>query len=204
MKYLPILALAAMAVSAANAQQVMYNGAPWPAAELTDPTRLPGDAKMPDRSYWLRPSRTTPGPIPVRVTTPRLDNALALSAAQAAIAACAKQGRPVAVAITDADGVMQFGMSAPEAGPPGRIFTAAHKAVAAIAFGKPTSVVRDEMRADPSRIVEVKPNMELLAGGLPIFAKGKMIGAIGVSGGPSLVDEVCAKAGLAKIAAKLK
>lgn len=204
MKYLPLAALVLITISPANAQQVMYNGSPWPAAELTDPTRLPGDAKMPDRSYWLRPSRTTPGPIPVKVTTPRVDNLLALQAAQAAIATCSKQNRAVAVAITDADGVMQFGMSAPEAGPPGRIFTAAHKAVAAIAFGKPTSVVRDEMRADPSRIVEVKPNMELLAGGLPIFAKGKLIGAIGVSGGPSLVDEICAKAGLSKIAGKLK
>ncbi len=60
------------------------------------------------------------------------------------------------------------------------------------------------MRANPARITEVKPNMELLAGGLPIFAKGKMIGAIGVSGAPSLVDESCAKAGLAEIANHLK
>jgi len=188
----------------ALAQQVIYNGAPWPQEDLTDPTRLPGNAKLPPSSYWLRPSRTTPGPIPTPVTTPRLANDLALRAANAAIAACKKKDRAVGVAITDADGVMQLGLSAEGAGPPGRIFTAAHKAVAAIAFGKPTSVVRDEMRANPERIIEVKPNMELLAGGIPIFAKGKMIGAIGVSGAPSLVDETCAKAGLAKIAKNLR
>jgi len=190
--------------TAAHAQQVIYNGAPWPAAELTDATRLPGDAKMPPSTYWLRPSRTTPGPVPTPVTTVRLDNDLALRAARAAIAACLKKDRAVGVAITDADGVLQFGLAAPHAAPPGRIFGAAHKAVAAIAFGKPTSVVRDEMRANPERIGEVKPNMELLAGGLPIFSKGKLIGAIGVSGAPSVVDESCAQAGLAAIARRLK
>jgi uncharacterized protein GlcG (DUF336 family) len=196
--------LAAGIGSAAHSQQVTYNGAPWPSAELTDPTRLPGDAKMPPSSYWLRPSRTTPGPVPTPVTTTRVPDDLALRAAQAAIGACRKQNRAIGVAITDADGVLQLALSAPGAAPPGRIFTAAHKAVAAVAFGKPTSVVRDEMRANPARIGEVKPNMELLAGGLPIFAKGMMIGAIGVSGGPSLVDETCAKAGLAKITRQLK
>lgn len=202
MRLIITVAILASATSA-QAQQVIYNGAPWPTAELTDPTRLPGDAKMPDPSFWLRPPRTTPGPVPTPVTTPRLADDLAWRAAQAAIAACKDRGRAVGVAILDADGVMQLGVSAPGAAPPGRIFTAAHKAVGAIAFRKPTSVVRDEIRANPERLSEVKSNMEMLAGGLPIFVKGEMVAAIGVSGAPSLIDESCAKDGLAAIADEL-
>jgi uncharacterized protein GlcG (DUF336 family) len=43
------------------------------------------------------------------------------------------------------------------------------------------------------------------AGGLPIMAGGELIGAIGVGGAPGGdKDEVCAKAGLARIQDRLK
>jgi uncharacterized protein GlcG (DUF336 family) len=56
------------------------------------------------------------------------------------------------------------------------------------------------------------PNIEgivALAGGVPIKAGNEVIAAVGVSGAPAgtpagVNDEVCANAGIAKIAAKLK
>jgi uncharacterized protein GlcG (DUF336 family) len=44
-----------------------------------------------------------------------------------------------------------------------------------------------------------------MGGGMPIFAGTEVIGAIAVSGAPGWdMDEACAKAGLAKVAEKLK
>jgi uncharacterized protein GlcG (DUF336 family) len=44
-----------------------------------------------------------------------------------------------------------------------------------------------------------------MGGGIPIFAGSEVIGAVAVSGAPGWdMDEACAKAGLAKVADKLK
>jgi uncharacterized protein GlcG (DUF336 family) len=44
-----------------------------------------------------------------------------------------------------------------------------------------------------------------MGGGIPILAGNEVIGAIAVSGAPGWeMDEACAKAGLAKVADKLK
>ena len=48
-------------------------------------------------------------------------------------------------------------------------------------------------------------NMIVLAGGLPVKVRGKIIGAVSISGAPGgEKDEACAEAGLAKIADKLR
>jgi uncharacterized protein GlcG (DUF336 family) len=51
----------------------------------------------------------------------------------------------------------------------------------------------------------VDQNMVILAGGLPVKIKGKLAGAVSVSGAPGGdKDVICAEAGLTKIADKLK
>ena len=51
----------------------------------------------------------------------------------------------------------------------------------------------------------VDPNLIVWAGGLPVKAGGKVVGAVSVSGAPGGdKDEACVAAGLAKIAARLK
>jgi uncharacterized protein GlcG (DUF336 family) len=65
--------------------------------------------------------------------------------------------------------------------------------------------------AEPTPLLEgTMPNPPVegtidMGGGVPIFAGGEVIGAIAVSGAPGWdQDEACAKAGLAKVADKLK
>ena len=74
---------------------------------------------------------------------------------------------------------------------------AARKNLVAIEFGTSNSAVRDKLRAnDYATLARVKPNMTLLAGAIPLYIEGKLIGAIGVSGAPGGErDEVCAAAG---------
>jgi uncharacterized protein GlcG (DUF336 family) len=192
-------------VSAAQAQ-VTFNGAPWPPAGRSDPTRMPGDMTTPPVEETLQPFDAKKGPrtLPPPVDTPRVPLDISLSAAQTIIETCKAQGLLVAASITDAQGVLQVGLSAEGASPPGRIYGGVPKAVAAIAFKQPTSVTRAQLMADPSRKSEVTANMLLLPGGLPVIVNGQVIGAIGVSGATADQDEVCARAGLEKIMSKLE
>ena len=80
-------------------------------------------------------------------------------------------------------------------------------ALTAIAFSGPTAAVETQAKTDTALQAKLAADTKLFAraGGLPVMAGGKMIGAIGVGGAPGGdKDEACAKAGLAKIADRLK
>ena len=75
------------------------------------------------------------------------------------------------------------------------------KARSAIYFKRPTKVFEDAVAGGRTAILKL-PGALPVEGGLPLMADGKIIGAIGVSGGTSPQDGVAAKAGadaLAKI-----
>lgn len=178
---------------------------PWPPPGRTDPTRLPGDVTAPPVSEMIRPPGGGGGPFPVfPKDAPGVPMEVAVEAVQAAVAACRADGLVVAAVVTDSAGVLRVGISADGASPPGRVYGAVPKAVAAVAFKEPTSVIREQVRANPSLAPEVKPNMVILPGGVPIIAGGKVMGAIAVSGANAAQDEVCANAGLGKIRGKLR
>lgn len=79
----------------------------------------------------------------------------------------------------------------------GSLEVAREKAYSAVAFRRPTKVWEDllaqgGMNLRLLRLTGANP----LEGGLPIVADGKIIGAIGVSGGTSQQDAQIARAGL--------
>lgn len=198
MRILPLLAV--IAISTATQSQT-----PPTAPALTppswiprDPLALPGDNLPPPLAAVIAP----PPPInpnavrPPPPASPALD--IALQAAQAALAQCAADGHNVGVAVSNSVGGMIVGLQS-EYAFPGRVYNAARKNLVAIEFGSPNSAVRDKLRTgDYATLARVRPNMTLLAGAIPLYSEGKLIGAIGVSGAPGGErDEVCAAAGVA-------
>jgi uncharacterized protein GlcG (DUF336 family)/mannose-6-phosphate isomerase-like protein (cupin superfamily) len=171
-----------------------------------DPTRMPGDMAPPSVADTMAMSRPDPGRPFVRPppdVTPAPPLALSIEAAQAAIDYCKSQGVAVGVAVVDANGVLRAGLSADGATPPGRAYGAVPKALTAVAFRKPSSAAQIDLRADPSLIAKVQPNMMVNAGGVPLFAGDRLLGAIGVSGTGAQQEEACARAGADKIQSRL-
>jgi uncharacterized protein GlcG (DUF336 family) len=143
------------------------------------------------------------------MSTHRIPAALAAEAVATAVATCAGQGFPVSSAFLDADGVQQAFLRGDGAG----IHTVEmsnDKAYTAVTFKTNTSAMveaADKGSPPPAAVVKL-PHLILAAGGVVIMggADGKeLLGSIAVSGVPNRQgDEVCAKAGLAKIADRLK
>lgn len=176
---------------------------------------LPGDVLppfgIPDASghlppYPAPPPGANPGPLHVKnkanpestAEGPPLD--LAISGAEAALHECERQDRLGSVAVVDIAGDIRVAMSMD--GTDGtHVFVAARKALTALEFEKPSVEVKAAaMKGDPDTLARVKPAMFVQFGGFPLRAHGKVIGAIGYSGG---IDEPCAKAGADYIQARL-
>jgi len=77
----------------------------------------------------------------------------------------------------------------------GSIEVAIQKGRSAIYFKRPTKVFEDAVAGGRTAIVAL-PNAIPIEGGMPITVDGKIIGAIGVSGGTSPQDGQVAQAGL--------
>jgi uncharacterized protein GlcG (DUF336 family) len=139
-----------------------------------------------------RPPRAAPGP----------SLELATQGARAAVDACARQGVAIAAAVIDSQGKPRAMLMAE--GSIGSVFVAMRKAVAALAFRRPTSELGVKLQTDKALLARMTPVMFISGGGLPIWRGKQLIGAIGSSGahgaGPiGQLDEVCARAGLEKI-----
>ena len=218
MKYQVVTALAVSVVmsglllSAGNAQAP--DGAASSAAS-TDTTKLPGDNPPPSGMMAGPPPGGAPqggtpqggagGKPPQEPGTdaPGPSLALALEAAQAALAACQVDGYNVGVTVIDSTGEPRVALSADKA-TGSHVYTAVRKGLAALAFNLPTSKVQEKIAADKAAAALAKPNMATMAGAVPLAVNGKAIGAIGVSGASSQQDEKCAVAGEAKIHSRLK
>lgn len=143
------------------------------------------------------------------MTTHRIPATLAAEAVTTAVATCASQGFAVSSAFLDADGVQQAFLRGDGAGVH-TIEMANDKAYTSVTFRTDTSVMAEaaDKGSPPSPAVVKLPHLILAPGGVVIMggADGKeLLGAISVSGVPNRQgDEVCAKAGLAKIADRLK
>lgn len=153
----------------------------------------------------LAASLALPGFAQGLIGTHRIPADLAAEAVTTAVDACAKQGFPVTSALLDADGVLQAELRGDGAG----IHTVqmAHdKAYTAITFRTDTSrLVENADKNPPSPAIVKLPNLILAPGGVVILKDQEVLGAIAVSGVPNRQgDEVCAKAGLAKIGDRLK
>ncbi len=127
---------------------------------------------------------------------------MATAMAQAAIAQCRANGYRVSATILDSGGNIKAVIRDDGAGI-GTIDLSHRKAYSAVMFRRTsgeTAKVFGAMTPPP-----VIAGAVMLAGGVPIKVGNETIGAIGVSGAPGGdKDEVCANAGIAKVAEKLK
>lgn len=200
--------LAIVAPTLAHAQTVPVPSASPPASPTgsppswgtRDPLSLPGDNLPPPLSAVLVPPPINPAAPRTPVAAPPL--ALAIAAAQAALAKCRADGYAVGVAVSNSVGGLVVGMQEDGAFP-GRTYNAVRKNLVAIEFAAPSSAVREKLRAgDFATLTRTRPNMTLIGGAIPLFSNGKLNGAIAVSGAPAGDrDEACAAAGAAVFAA---
>jgi uncharacterized protein GlcG (DUF336 family) len=131
---------------------------------------------------------------------------LATDAAQAALAACEKEGYHVSVAVTDRSGLVRILIRGDHAGPH-TLDSSSRKSYTASSLGRPTGELVKMLSSNPA--AEGMRNMNekilILGGGLPVKAGEEIVGGIGVGGAPGGdKDEACAQAGLDKIKNRLK
>lgn len=131
---------------------------------------------------------------PVTVNIKRMSLDTALTAAQASIEQCRKEGVQITVTLIDRGGhpqvilrdVLAMDVSIP---------ISRDKAYTAMSFNSPTGNLTERFKG--SYGVPKTKGLILARGGLPINAGGTIFGGIGVSGAPSgEIDEKCAQAGL--------
>jgi uncharacterized protein GlcG (DUF336 family) len=151
------------------------------------------------------------------ITTRRLSAALAAEAVTEAVATCAKQGSHVSAAIVNIDGRAQAilrGDGATETS----FEIASDKAYTVVMLGATRNedsinAIVGRMSSNPTAFwgsgnvggLAKLSHVSLIPGGLRIKIGNEIIGGIGVGGAPGVDDdEVCAKAGLDKISARLK
>lgn len=125
---------------------------------------------------------------------------LAREAASAAISQCRKDGFRVSVTVVDRAGQVKVTMR-DDGSSVATPDNSRRKAFTALNFGASTTAVANLVASNPSlAALRDFTDVLLLGGGLPIRAGNEVIGGIGVSGAPTgASDEVCARAGIAKI-----
>jgi glc operon protein GlcG len=113
-----------------------------------------------------------------------------------ALAEAARNNWAMAVAVVDGAGDLVYfeKMDATQAG---SVVVAIDKARSAARFKRPTKAFQDMLAAggDGWRVLGLQGAVPV-EGGIPIVIEGKIVGAIGVSGGTSPQDGQCAKAGV--------
>lgn len=140
------------------------------------------------------------------LATHRIPAALANEAVGAAVAACAAQGYAETAVLVDADGVDQAVLRGDGAG--AHTLDSAHdKAFTSASFKNDTlsMATRAASQPVPSSLFTKLPHLLLVGGGVVIKVGDEVVGAVGAAGAPGgNLDDACAKAGLAKIADRLK
>jgi uncharacterized protein GlcG (DUF336 family) len=141
--------------------------------------------------------------LPLEKTLPL---ALAIEAAQGALATCAQQGYRVSVAVVDRAGLVRALIRSDGAGPH-TLDSSSRKAYTASSLRLSTTELAGMVGQNPAiaGLREMNEQILILGGGLPIKAGDEVIGGIGVGGAPGgEKDEACAQVGIDKIKVRLK
>ena len=129
-----------------------------------------------------------------------ITNEQAKKVADAALAPARANGWTVVVAIVDTGGFLVY-LEKLDQTQVGSVAIAEDKARSSAIFKRPTKMFHERLaRGGDGMIVLGLKGAIPVEGGLPIVVDGKLIGALGVSGGSSAEDEVCAEAGAAALA----
>ncbi len=140
------------------------------------------------------------------LTEKTLPLALAVEAAQAALATCTQQGHRVSVAVVDRAGLVRALLRGDGAGPH-TLDSSSRKAYTSSSLRLTTMELAKMVSQSPAiaGVREMNEQILILGGGLPIKAGEEVIGGIGVGGAPGgEKDEACARAGIEKIKSHLK
>jgi len=120
----------------------------------------------------------------------------AKKAAAAAMAEVRKNNWTMAVAVVDGHGDLVYYEKMDDT-PLGSTVVCQEKARSAARFKRATKAFQDMLAAggEGVRVLRIKGAVPV-EGGLPIMVGGKVVGAIGLSGGTSAQDGQCAQAGV--------
>jgi glc operon protein GlcG len=120
----------------------------------------------------------------------------ARKAAAAAMAEVRRNGWTMAVAVVDTAGDLVYFEKMDDT-QVGSVLVCQDKARSAARFKRPTKAFQDMLTSggEGLRVLRIKGAVPV-EGGLPITIEGKIVGAIGLSGGTSAQDGQCAKAGV--------
>jgi uncharacterized protein GlcG (DUF336 family) len=121
----------------------------------------------------------------------------AQAAIQAAVAEANKRGWPLNVAVVDSGGSL-VSFARMDGAQLASIAIAQHKARAAAKFRRPTKIFEEAIQKGFVYITTLD-GVIASRGGIPLVEDGKLIGAIGCSGGTGSQDEVVCTAGAATI-----
>ena len=134
-------------------------------------------------------------PPPAQYGTPGVNLEEAKKAVEAAEAEAKKNGWFLAIAVVTNGGYLVH-FSRMDQTQIASIQIAQHKAKAAATFRRPTKAFQDGLTANPPNLVLLTLDGVIASeGGIPLIRGGKVIGAIGCSGGTSAQDGQACKAG---------
>ena len=128
---------------------------------------------------------------------PPITLARAQAAMQAAVAEAERRGWPLNIAVVDS-GANLVTFARMDGAALGSIAVAQHKARASAKFRRPTKMFEDAVARGELRVLSID-DVIASRGGLPLIEDGKLIGAIGCSGGVGPQEEIVCGAGVAAI-----
>jgi uncharacterized protein GlcG (DUF336 family) len=130
--------------------------------------------------------------------------AMSLAIMQGVIEQCTKDGYKVSITLVDKSGNVAAQLRGDGTGPHTMEFSRM-KAYTARTRSQTSLETMKAMEDPANSFIKQIPNVVGVGGGVPIKVGTEVIGAVGVSGAPGgEKDEVCAKAGIAKVEAALK
>jgi glc operon protein GlcG len=126
---------------------------------------------------------------------PSITLSQAKQVAAAALAPAYANGWTMVIAIADPAGHLVY-LEKMDETQVGSVKIAASKARSAAIFKRPTKMFQERLaRGGDGLLVLRLDGVVPVEGGVPLVVGGKLIGALGVSGGSSAEDEACAEAG---------
>jgi uncharacterized protein GlcG (DUF336 family) len=130
---------------------------------------------------------------------------IAVKLAEAALESCRAEGAQIAVAVVDRFGNLQMLLRDRFAGPH-TPETARRKAWTAVSFRADTLTLANNTKPGSEAYgANFIAEALMLGGGVPVEARGTIVGAVGISGAPSgEMDDACARAGIEAVAADLE
>jgi glc operon protein GlcG len=131
---------------------------------------------------------------------PSITLAQAKQVAAAALAPAHEHGWTMVIAIVDPGGHLVY-LEKMDQTQVGSVGIAQQKAYSAAIYKRPTKMFQDRLASGGAGLLVLRLKDAIpVEGGVPIIFDGKLIGALGVSGGSSAEDEVCAEAGATALA----